>query len=86
MCTGSWLFGDGGFELFLNRDETRLRARALAPRRCDADGVIYLAPEDGDAGGPPCSAVLGPPLTLMRQTARSPLLRHAVLAPRASPV
>lgn len=51
MCTISWLFHDGGYELFCNRDETRWRALALAPRRRERSGVAYLSPEDGDAGG-----------------------------------
>lgn len=51
MCTVSWIFHPGGYALFFNRDETRERARALPPRRCELQGTAYLAPEDGDAGG-----------------------------------
>lgn len=51
MCTVSWIFHPGGYELFCNRDETRQRARALPPRRFEGEGAAYLAPEDGDAGG-----------------------------------
>lgn len=51
MCTVSWRFQDGGYELFCNRDETRARALASPPRRCDQNGVAYLSPKDGDAGG-----------------------------------
>ncbi len=51
MCTVSWLYGAGGYELLMNRDELRRRSWAVAPRRFERQGVAYLAPEDGDAGG-----------------------------------
>lgn len=51
MCTVSWILHEDGFELFCNRDETRRRAVALPPRPSERDGVAYLAPRDGDAGG-----------------------------------
>lgn len=55
MCTASWLRRDGGYEIFFNRDESRLRARAEPPARRTADGtaegVSILAPRDPDGGG-----------------------------------
>lgn len=51
MCTVSWLYDAGGYELLMNRDELRRRSRAVPPRRFERHGVAFLAPEDGDAGG-----------------------------------
>ncbi len=51
MCTATWLRDDGGYHLFFNRDERRERKRAQPPVRSEAEGVSYLAPRDGDAGG-----------------------------------
>lgn len=47
----SWLLDDGGFELFMNRDEKRSRAPAEPPSPAEENGVAYLAPRDADAGG-----------------------------------
>lgn len=51
MCTVSWVFTPGGYELLSNRDESRLRRPAEPPRLHRRDGVRFLAPEDGEAGG-----------------------------------
>ncbi len=51
MCTVSWFFTAGGYELFSNRDESRVRRPASPPRVQQRDGVRFLAPEDGEAGG-----------------------------------
>lgn len=51
MCTASWLITPGGYELFFNRDERRTRLPATPPTRQQRDGVTFLAPRDGDAGG-----------------------------------
>lgn len=51
MCTVSWLFDAGGYDLFSNRDESRARRPATPPRLHRRRGVRFLAPEDGDAGG-----------------------------------
>ena len=51
MCTASWRFGEGGYELFFNRDESVRRGRARAPEVVDLGGVRGLAPTDADAGG-----------------------------------
>ena len=51
MCTVSWLFQDAGYELFCNRDETRERSLAQPPRPSEQNGISYLSPRDGDAGG-----------------------------------
>lgn len=51
VCTVSWLRRGDGFELLANRDERRTRLPAAPPVRFEADGVRWLAPVDGDAGG-----------------------------------
>jgi len=51
MCTATWLTGPGAFHLFFNRDELRTRERASPPRPAESDGVRFLAPRDGRAGG-----------------------------------
>lgn len=52
MCTATWLelATPGSYELYFNRDESRLRGRAVHPAIVDADAGI-LAPTDSDAGG-----------------------------------
>ena len=51
MCTATWIRNDAGFEVFFNRDELKSRKPALPPSPRVRDGVRFLAPEDGDAGG-----------------------------------
>lgn len=51
MCTVSWLRRGDGFELLANRDERRTRLPAAPPALFEVDGVRWLAPVDGDAGG-----------------------------------
>lgn len=51
MCTATWLWDDEGYWLFFNRDERRTRERAQPPACFERDGLAYLAPRDGDAGG-----------------------------------
>lgn len=52
MCTVSWLSWPDGFDLFFNRDESRVRGRGEAPQlHTTPSGVRYLAPRDPDAGG-----------------------------------
>ena len=51
MCTVTWAPVDGGYELFMNRDELHTRGPALPPARKTHDGVTYIAPTDSDAGG-----------------------------------
>jgi Transport and Golgi organisation 2 len=51
MCTVSWIYSPGGYELFCNRDEKHTRARALGPRIVQRDGVHVVSPADGDCGG-----------------------------------
>lgn len=56
MCTVSWVFNDGGYDLLVNRDELRSRLHAEPPRRFaypegERGGITLLAPVDGDAGG-----------------------------------
>lgn len=51
MCTASWLHEDGGFQLLFNRDEKRTRMRAEGPCVEARDGVLAIAPVDGDHGG-----------------------------------
>lgn len=51
MCTASWLHLPDGYRLFFNRDEKRTRLTAAPPQRLLRNGVRFLAPRDGDAGG-----------------------------------
>jgi uncharacterized protein with NRDE domain len=51
MCTATWIRTGGGYEVFFNRDELATRKPARAPAVRVRDGVRFLAPEDGDAGG-----------------------------------
>lgn len=51
MCTASWLVGSDGYEIFFNRDESRLRGRAEPPDRRTAGESRWLAPRDPDGGG-----------------------------------
>lgn len=51
MCTASWVHEDGGFQLLFNRDEKRTRMRAEEPLVEARDGVLAIAPVDGDHGG-----------------------------------
>lgn len=52
MCTVSWRHEEDGYLLFFNRDERRLRGKALPPRPAESSsGMPYLAPIDPDAGG-----------------------------------
>jgi uncharacterized protein with NRDE domain len=55
MCTATWIRSLGteapGYEVFFNRDEHKTRKPALPPAVKEREGVRFLAPEDGDAGG-----------------------------------
>jgi len=51
MCTASWLRRDGALHLFFNRDEEHGREPATPPAPAVTEGVRYLAPRDGRAGG-----------------------------------
>jgi hypothetical protein len=51
MCTATWIRVRGGYEVFFNRDELATRKPALPPTVRERDGVRFLAPVDGDAGG-----------------------------------
>jgi len=51
MCTATWLSRNGSFQLFFNRDELRSRERAGGPGLHESEGVRFLAPRDGRAGG-----------------------------------
>jgi uncharacterized protein with NRDE domain len=51
MCTVSWLYEDGGYQLFSNRDERHTRKPALPPRIDERRGVQFIAPLDGEHGG-----------------------------------
>jgi len=51
MCTASWLHEDGGFQLLFNRDEKRTRMPAEPPHVESRNGVMAIAPMDGDHGG-----------------------------------
>ncbi len=51
MCTLSWIAGPDGYRLLFSRDELLSRRPALPPHVDIGDGVRFLAPRDGDAGG-----------------------------------
>ena len=51
MCTASWIHHEAGYELFFNRDEKRTRLPAISPALVEREGVRFLSPTDGDAGG-----------------------------------
>jgi hypothetical protein len=51
MCTVTWAYHDEGYRLLFNRDEKRTRKAALAPLLVEREGVRYVSPVDGDAGG-----------------------------------
>jgi len=51
MCTVSWSDLPDGLHIFCNRDEQRAREPATPPSSGDRDGISYLAPRDGRAGG-----------------------------------
>ena len=51
MCTVSWLHQADGYQLLCNRDEKRSRAKAAGPEVQVRNGVRFIAPVDGDAGG-----------------------------------
>ncbi len=51
MCTATWIRARGGYEVFFNRDELATRKPALPPTLREREGVRFLAPVDGDAGG-----------------------------------
>ena len=48
----TWLrHNHGGYTVFFNRDEQRTRAQAFPPREAVLNGVRFLSPVDGAAGG-----------------------------------
>lgn len=52
MCTVTWTESAAGLVVLCNRDELRTRARAKPPTtRCGDDGIRYISPIDGEAGG-----------------------------------
>lgn len=51
MCSMTWHRHPGGYEVFFNRDEKKTRQRATPPALQVLNGVRFLAPQDGDAGG-----------------------------------
>jgi hypothetical protein len=51
MCTASWLTAGDRYHFLFNRDERRVRAVGLPPRRLHAADVSYLSPIDPESGG-----------------------------------
>jgi hypothetical protein len=51
VCTASWLRRGGELRVFFNRDELDGREPATAPALGEHEGVRFLAPRDGRAGG-----------------------------------
>jgi hypothetical protein len=51
MCTVTWVRTTDGYELFCNRDEKLTRLRAIGPALAEQEGVMWMAPLDGNFGG-----------------------------------
>jgi hypothetical protein len=51
VCTATWIATQDGYEVLFNRDELRTRKPALPPAVRQREGMRFLSPEDGDAGG-----------------------------------
>jgi len=51
VCTLSWVATRDGYELLFNRDERHQRAEEHPAALRDREGVRYVAPLDGEAGG-----------------------------------
>jgi uncharacterized protein with NRDE domain len=51
MCTATWTRDGAGYDLFFNRDEKRTRKPGLPPVVQARNGMPFIAPLDGDAGG-----------------------------------
>ena len=51
MCSVTWSWGEGGYDLFFNRDELDSRAPEIPPTLLQQRGVRLIAPIDGDRGG-----------------------------------
>jgi hypothetical protein len=86
VCTASWLTRSGALSLFFNRDELRNREAARPPERFATDGVSWLAPVDGRAGGTWIAAAdSGLALALLNRSEGTPPARarsRGVLIPR----
>lgn len=51
MCTLTWEILPGGYELHFNRDESRLRAKAIPPEISIKSKTSVIMPRDPEAGG-----------------------------------
>jgi len=51
MCTVTWLYGRGGYDLLCSRDEKHTRKAAAPPRVFDHGGVRWIAPTDTASDG-----------------------------------
>ena len=51
MCTISWAWHNDGYDVFFNRDESKLRSKASVPSLDKVDGLRYMSPIDPDGGG-----------------------------------
>ena len=51
MCTVSWLYRDGGYDVLCNRDEKKTRGSAIAPQIRESGDSRFAAPVDSDHGG-----------------------------------
>lgn len=85
MCTVSWVHEGDGYQLFCNRDEKRSRALAFSPRIDTREGVMFVAPVDGKAGGTWIGAnEFGVSVCLLngpRKIAATPVLSRGLLLP-----
>ena len=51
MCTLSWLNTKKNYQLFFNRDEQKIRKKAISPQYLERKGVKVLMPIDPEGGG-----------------------------------
>jgi hypothetical protein len=51
MCTLTWKYSQGGYELHFNRDESRVRVKATPPSVLTNLPSAVIAPRDPEAGG-----------------------------------
>jgi len=51
MCTVSWSFGSGGYDLLFSRDEQRSRLLGVEPQSAHCNGISFLSPWDPQGGG-----------------------------------
>lgn len=51
MCTISWQFNSSGYSIFFNRDEQKIRPKAIPPNIYRSESADYIAAIDPQGGG-----------------------------------